>query len=90
MTKKTIPLFILTNAILAIPSMATTLATPHGDLFSHFWGMAETIHKIETKAYRPIPLATIIEEGLRAMVSKVDAHSSFFSPRSYQIGRAHV
>jgi len=59
-------------------------ATVHGDLFSHFWGIAETLHKIETRAYRTISLATVVEEGLRAMVNKIDAHSSFFSPRSYQ------
>ncbi len=83
MTKK-ILLLVLTQACFASACIATPAKAPHGDLFSHFWGMAETIHKIETKAYRTIPLATIIEEGLRAMVSKVDAHSSFFSPRSYQ------
>ncbi|MDQ5890430.1 MAG: hypothetical protein QG604_304 [Candidatus Dependentiae bacterium] len=65
-------------------TLAATTAPQHGNLFSHFWGIAETINKIETRAFRTIPLATIVEEGLRAMVNKVDAHSAFFSPRSYQ------
>ncbi len=52
--------------------------------FSSFWSVAETLHKIETKSFRTLPIATIIEEGLRAMVNKVDAHSAFFSPELYQ------
>jgi carboxyl-terminal processing protease len=54
------------------------------NMFTHFWGIAETLHKIESKAFRTLSLGTVIEEGLKAMVNKIDAHSAFFSPKSYQ------
>ena len=70
--------------VLTILLCTTPMAHPNASTFSNFWGIAETIHKIETKSFRTLPLTTIIEEGLRAMVNKVDAHSAFFSPRLYQ------
>jgi len=68
----------------------TTLAatkTPDAtqtDLFKHFWNIAEVLHKIQSKAFRRVDIGTIIQAGLKAMVSKIDAHSSFFTPKSYK------
>ena len=68
---------------ITITCLTTPIIRPSSP-FGNFWALAETINKIETKSFRTLPLNTIIEEGLRAMVNKVDAHSAFFSPRLYQ------
>jgi len=54
------------------------------ELFSHFWNISEVLYKLSTKSYRTLDMKEIIDEGLKAMMSKVDAHSSFFTPKSYQ------
>lgn len=80
---------LLTGAPLWATGVADT-PPPANNIFSHFWGLAETIHTIESKSLRAVSLESIIEEGMRAMVTKVDAHSAFFSPRSYQATLEHA
>jgi len=77
---------ILAALCISYGCSAGTTKTPvvSENMFGHFWGIAETLHKIESKAFRTISLGTVIEEGLKAMVNKIDAHSAFFSPKSYQ------
>jgi len=81
---------VLIVLMLALTGMVRPASAPaglpagNGNLFSHFWGIAETLRTLETKSYRRPSLGSLIEEGLRAMVNAVDAHSAFFSPRSYQ------
>jgi len=77
--------FLLTSlfAHTALPT-TTTQEGAKSPSFSHFWGIAETLSLIEKKAYRSVSLGSIVEEGLRAMVNKLDAHSAFFSPRTYK------
>ena len=77
---KTLVLFFCLSTSLAAPPHAEQ---PH-DLFSHFWNISEVLYKLQTKSFRKLDMSHIIEEGLKAMLSKVDAHSSFFTPKSYQ------
>lgn len=54
------------------------------DVLKHFWNVAEVVDKIQEKSFRQVDIGRIMEEGLKAMVNKIDAHSSFFTPKSYQ------
>ena len=79
------PLLLLTlcafTAPLTAPPAPTSAPT---DAFRHFWNIAEAVHKIEERSFRRINVGSLIEEALKTMLNKVDAHSSFFTPKNYQ------
>ncbi|MBD3273473.1 PDZ domain-containing protein [Candidatus Dependentiae bacterium] len=45
---------------------------------------AEVISLIEKKAFREVDFSNFVQEALKAAVPHVDAHSAFFSKKSYQ------
>lgn len=90
---KTIRRLVTVLCALTASSVYSTPTPPTGpqeDIFKHFWNVAETMHRIQSKAFRTVALDELIEAGLKAMVSKVDAHSSFFTPQSYQTTINHA
>ena len=70
--------------LITLPITPAPAPTTTHDVFQHFWNVAETLHKVQTRSFRQVPTNELIEAGLKAMVNKVDAHSSFFTPQSYQ------
>lgn len=61
------------------------LRTPavQSDLTPTLYTFAEALSTIETRAYATPSLHTVLEQGLRGMLSALDAHSTFFTPSDY-------
>lgn len=55
-----------------------------GSVFNDFWNFAEVLTTIQKKAFRSVPVHTLLEESIRHSMSSVDAHSCFFTPEQYQ------
>lgn len=81
--KKIALLSLFLSTGLQAPPLNTPHA-PHAEMFKHFWNVAETLQRIQSKSLRTVDVSSLVEVGLKAMVNKVDAHSSFFTPQSYQ------
>ncbi len=54
------------------------------DIYPWLGTVAEVISLIEKKAFRDVDFADFIQEALKAAVPHVDAHSAFFSKKSYK------
>jgi C-terminal processing protease CtpA/Prc len=54
------------------------------DIYPWLGTVAEVISLIEQKAFRNVDFGSFIQEALKSAVPHVDAHSAFFSKRSYQ------
>jgi carboxyl-terminal processing protease len=62
---------------------------PHTDVFKDMWSLAETLNVVTNQSFRPCTVSSLVEEGLKAMVNKIDAHSAFFTPQSYEATLEH-
>lgn len=75
---------------LCMVASALSATTMPDDLFPHFWSVAETLNLVTSQSFRPSNVGTLIEEGLKAMVNTIDAHSAFFTPESYKTTLEHT
>lgn len=68
-----------------IPLIEKSKKTDHKkDIYPWLGTVAEVISLIEKKAFRDVDFADFIQEALKAAVPHVDAHSAFFSKKSYK------
>ncbi|MFH1831560.1 MAG: hypothetical protein ABH827_02040, partial [bacterium] len=69
------------------PEISTGLKQDYNaeqDIYKWFQTFAEVVGLVEKKAFRKVEFAKFIQDALKAAVSQVDAHSSFFMPKSYK------
>ncbi len=54
------------------------------DIFQWFQTYSEVVSLVEKKAFRSVDFAKFIQDSLKSAVAHVDAHSAFFTPKSYK------
>lgn len=57
---------------------------PEKEIFQWFQTYSEVISIVEKKAFRQVDFSKFIQDSLKSAVSNVDAHSAFFSQKSYK------
>ncbi|MFH0898243.1 MAG: S41 family peptidase [bacterium] len=57
---------------------------PEKDIYKWFQSFAEVVGLVEKKAFRAVDFSKFIQDSLKSAVAQVDAHSAFFTPKSYK------